>query len=159
MSKRLKPREIARIRELRDSGFTYADIADDVGRTIATVTNVCLGRTGTQVTARRVADLPVLRSEEQERREAAAMLRRDERDALHTARIGKLLEFFGQEAAEPPAFFTAAQLANAMDVHATAAGRMIQGLFPGLTPTPRKGYPTGPIYARLDAMLEELGNG
>lgn len=77
-------------------------------------------------------------------------------DRDHQERIGKLLEFFGQRAGNPPEFFTATEMGIAMDIHSTVAGRVVQTLFPGLTPKSGKGYSTAEIYTRLDAMMAEM---
>ena len=68
--------------------------------------------------------------------------------------LTELVKFFNYHAADPPAFFRAAQIGRALGISASNAGILVQSVFP-VYPVQRKGYPADKIYAYLDEFAKE----
>ena len=104
-----------------------------------------------QVGAARMADKEVVKEGLGNYLSGRGPGRRDTALSKHDERAARLLEFFDHHAADPPDFFKAAQIGNALGVDPAVAGKVIQSLV-GVSPINRKGYPTDKIYAYLDEL-------
>ena len=72
---------------------------------------------------------------------------------IHQERAEKLLLFLEHHEADPPEFFRAAQIGNALGVDASTAGKVLQSLVP-VFPVQRKGYPAHKVYAHLKELAD-----